>query len=286
MSSIIQNKFHQVLGDGARLSKFNFILPHLAGSSIHTDDITYHVKSLTLPKMEHEPIKIMHKGRPIPIRGTTKFSQQFTVTFYMQESHLVKRFFESWMAMIEQRHYYYDPRKQEEIQRTLAAGGGRPDYMTWYNVDSWIEQRNFDGDEVTAVYGIKNTFPISVDPPTFSYDSVGQIAEQTVTFAYSHYMLHSHPAANPVENANIQNQLFYSTQKQEDFKEYPYELDRWKLINAYDNLDQTEGQGQEIYWRPYELARWDNNWNRWRETGQGANKNPGTEPRQFNPDDI
>ena len=106
MSSIIQNKFHKVMGDGARLTKFNFILPYLTGSSVNTDDISFQVKSLTLPKMEHEPIKIMHKGRPIPIRGTTKFSQSFSCTFYMQETHAVKRFFESWMAMIEQRHFY------------------------------------------------------------------------------------------------------------------------------------------------------------------------------------
>lgn len=286
MSSIIQNKFHKVLGDGARLTKFNFILPHLAGSPLQTDDITYHVKGLTLPKIEHEPIKLMHKGRPIPIRGTTKFSQSFTVTFYMQESHIVKRFFESWMAMIEQRHYYYDPRKQEEIQRSLGAGGGKPDYMTWYNTDAWIEQRNFDGDEVTAVYEIKNVFPTSVEPPSYSYESVGQIAEQTVTFAYSHYMLHSHPMSNPVNNAQIQNQLFQTTQKQDGFVEYPFKVDRFKLFNQFDNLDQTAAAKQEVYWRPYELARWDNNWNRWREVGQGANKNPGTEPPTFDPDTI
>lgn len=281
MSSIIQNKFHEILGDAARTSKFNFILPVIQGNVELMEHITYSVKALTLPKMEHTPINIMHKGRNIPIRGTTKFSQQFTVTFYLHESHIVKRFFESWMAMMEQRHYYYDPRKAEESQRQLNGTGGKPDYMTWYNVDAWIEQRNFDGDLVTAIYEIKNVFPINVDPPSYDYSQVGTIGEITVTFAFSHYLLHS----RPLHNANIQNQLFHTTKPQEGFKEYPYDLDRFKLFNEFDDLDQTEGQRQEIYWRPYELARWDNMWNRWRENN-GENTNPGKEPRTFDPDNI
>lgn len=283
MSSIIQNKFHDVIGDAARTSKFNFILPPLNGNSEITNAITYGVKSLTLPKMEHTPIQIMHKGRPIPIRGTTKFSQQFTVTFYMHENHIVKRFFESWMAMIEQRHYYYDPRKQERIQRKLQGveSDALPDYMTWYNVDAWIEQRNFDGDLPTAVYEIKNVFPINVEPPSYDYSSVGQIAEQTVTFAYSHYTLHS----KPLWSGNMVNQLHHTTKEQQGFETYPYDLDRFKLYNQFDDLDQTDAQRMSIFWRPYELARWDNAWNRWRENN-GENVNPGTEPRDFDPDTI
>lgn len=280
MSSIIQNKFHEILGDGARTSKFNFILPHLQGSSVLTDQITYSVKSLTLPKMEHTPISIMHKGRPIPIRGTTKFSQQFTVTFYEHENHIIKRFFETWMAMIEQRHYYYDPRKIEEEQREIFGESGKPPYMTWYNVDAYIEQRNFDGDIVTALYEIKNVFPINVEPASYDYSQVGQIAETTVTFSFSHYMLFS----KPLHNGNLNNQVHYTTKQQENFREYGYDLDKWKLFNEFDDLDQTEKQRQEIYWRPYELARWDNHWNRWRENN-GENKNPGTAPRTFDPDD-
>lgn len=286
MSSIIQNKFHEVLGDGARLTKFNFILPPLGGSQDRTDEIVYSVKSLTLPKMSHEPNKLMHKGRPIPIRGVTKFSQEFTVTFYLHENHAIKRFFESWMAMIEQRHYYYDPRKQEETQRELSGHGGNPPYMTWYNVDAWIEQRNFDGDLVTALYEIKNVFPISVEGPQYDHQQVGTIGEFTVTFAYSHYMLHSKPSVPYMTpQVGIQNQLHHTTQKQRDFKEYPYNVDRFKLFNQFDDLDQTAGQRQEIYWRPYELARWDNSWNRWREN-RGENKNPGKDPRDFDPDSI
>lgn len=282
MSSIIQNKFHEVLGDAARTSKFNFILPHLDGSSVNTDLITYSVKAVTLPKMEHTPIKIMHKGRPIPIRGTTTFSQTFTVTFYMHENHEIKRFFESWMALMEQRHYYYDPRKQERAQRQLSGqGGDLPPYMTWYNVPCWIEQRNFDGDLVTAVYEIFNVFPISVEPPSYDYSQVGTIAEMTITFSYSHYTLHSKPLNYP----QFPNQVHYTTSRLPGDRDYPYTVDRWKLFNEFDNLDQTENQRQEVYWRPYELARWDNMWNRWRENN-GENKNPGTEPRSFDPDNI
>lgn len=281
MSSIIQNKFHEILGDMARTSKFIFILPVLGGNPDLANQISYAVKGCTLPKISHDPIKIMHKGRPIPIRGTTRHSQEFSVTFYELENLTIKRFFEEWMSMIEQRHYYVDPRKMAERQRKINGSSGKPQYMTWYNTDAWVEQRNFDGDKVTAVHEIKNVFPINVEFSAYDYSQVGQIGETSVTFACSHHILHS----RPLHNGNLQNQLFYTTQKQRDFKEYGYEVDRWKTFNDFHNLDQTENQRQEIYWRPYELARWDNNFNRWREN-LGENKSPGKDPAPFDPDNI
>lgn len=275
MSSIIQNKFHEILKDGARPSKFNFSISH-RGSSELADVLTYTVKSAVPPKIEHVPINLMHKGRPIPIRGTTKFSQTFTVTFYLSENHINKRFFESWIANIEQRHYYYNPRKEERSHN--SGSGGLPDFATWYNVDAWLEQRNFDGDAVTAVYEIKNVFPIDVSAPNFDHSAVGSINDFTVTFACSHYKLHSRLH----QHGSLPNQLFQTFQKS---KEYGYDVSRFKTFNHFHNLDQTEAQRMEVYWRPYELARWDNLWNRWRENN-GANKNPGKEEPSFNPDTI
>ena len=40
------------------------------------------------------------------------------------------------------------------------------------------------------------------------------------------------------------------------------------------SLDQTPERQGEIYWRPGELSRWDNMWNRWREINEGVNRDP------------
>lgn len=303
MSSIIQNKFHEILGDAARLSKFTFCLPPVTGSADIIDHLVYSVKSLTLPTVEHTHIDFKHKGRPIPIRGTTKFSQQFTVTFYLNEAHSNKRFFEDWIIMMEQRHYYYNPRHANQQHREmhgLPQGGNPPPFMTWYNVTTWIEQWDFDGMKPMAMYEIFNVFPIKVDAPTYSYDAVGQIGEFTVTFAYSHYKLHSKKMH---VGDSMQNQLYHTTNRwalmgsaehrgnpgtpyirQKD--EFQWDEDIFITAGNFKNLEQTADQRQEIYWRPYELARWDNQWNRYRETVQGANTKYGGPWVKYDHDEV
>lgn len=305
MSSIIQNKFHDILGDAARLSKFNFILPPVSGSADLMDHIIYSVKGLTLPTMEHTPLEFRHKGLPILIRGVTKFSQNFSVTFYLSENHMVKRFFEEWMAMIEQRHYYYNPRTFAAYQRTTSGiQNDLPPYMTWYNVTAWIEQYDFDGMTPTAIYEVFNVFPTKVDAPTYAHESVGSIGEFTVTFACSHYKLHSKGA----KSAEVQNQLFNTTNKwailgeptdlgspngapyMKTPGEYHWDSDRFMEYNSFEtkpgvSLEQTEDAKQEIYWRPYEIARWDNMWNRQREVN-GENRGAGTARREIDIDKL
>lgn len=289
MSSIIQNKFHEILGDAARTTKFNFALPPVTGSAEWMNHLIYSVKGLTLPTMEHTPIEFKHKGLTIPIRGVTKFSQSFEVTFYLSETHILKRFFEEWMMMIEQRHYYYNPRKEAGFQRKISGRPEElPDYLTWYNVTAYVEQYDFDGMKPTAIYEIFNVFPTRVTAPTYSYDSVGQIAEFTVTFACTHFKLHS----KGMKSGPLQDQMFHTTNRwsligepQQRGNTNPYirgegeywwDEDRFREFNSFlsrpdTTLDQTASRRQEIYWRPYELARWDNMWNRWRERNENVN---------------
>lgn len=330
MSSIIQNKFHQILGDGARTTKFNFTIRQHGGDTKLSDVITYSVKSLTLPKINHQIINIMHKGRSIPVRGTTRYDQQFTVTFYMHENHIVKEFFESWIAQIDQTHNYYDPRAWAQLQSKASAGGkiesllseyagkalnylfgssapdnsgsdGLPPFMTWYNADAVIEQRNFDGNEVTAIYEIKNVFPIAVDPPTYDYSSVGQIAECTVTFACSHYTLATRSKQGESLADSLLNKVAIGGSELvnkfrgqaedaigsalgfdvsgvsgvlsdgDDPKDFQYNeaYKTWSDFNQFDGL-MRDKNNHEKYWRPDELARWDNAYNRWKENAAGT----------------
>lgn len=255
--------------------------------------LVYSVKSLTLPTMEHDPIIFKHKGLPIPIRGVTKFSQSFTVTFYLSETHMLKRLMEDWMASIEQRHYYYNPRKANEFQRGVSGQTeDKSPYMTWYNVTAYIEQWDFDGMKPTAIYEIFNVFPTKVDAPSYSYDQVGQIAEFTVTFACSHYKLHS----KGMKSHPLQNTLYHATNKWDVMGEseqrgvgeayerydgeYWWDEERFRVFNSFlsdnqTNLEQTASRRQEVYWRPYEFARHNNGWNRRREILEpNTNTNP------------
>ena len=62
MSSIIQNKFHEILGDAARTTKFTFVLPPITGDIELMNHLVYSVKALTLPTMEHQrPDQVLPK---------------------------------------------------------------------------------------------------------------------------------------------------------------------------------------------------------------------------------
>lgn len=94
MAKIIQNRLHQAIGDGARATKFNFYLYTDDGHDVN-QTLLSSVKSCTTPSISHSPITILHKGRPIPVRGTTNYEQSFSVTFYLSEDHFVEKFFEA-----------------------------------------------------------------------------------------------------------------------------------------------------------------------------------------------
>lgn len=310
MASIIQNKFHQLFGDLARPSKFVFILPPLTGERVLTDLIAYSVKSAVTPTISHDPIVYKHKGRTIPIRGQTKFSQSFSVTFYLMENHLNKRFFESWIALMEQRQFYYDPRDAEAKQNQIVfnqAGGETPPYQTFYNITCFLEQRDFDGDRPTAIYEIFNVFPTEVSAVSWDYSNIGAVQEFTVTFACSHFKLHSKSQAT----GRLPQQLYHSTHKgileqkgskfqrmQHEGASYtPYDNDYWYDFGRFDQLHnfselyQNSKLTQEVYWRTFEQQRWFNDWNRWREQN-GENKTNGSEiettnnPEQLYPSNV
>lgn len=203
--------------------------------------------------------------------------------------------------MIEQRHYYYNPRKNAKYQREVfrEPESPLPSHMTWYNVTAWVEQWDFDGLRPTAMYEIFNVYPTRVTAPSYSYDSVGQIAEFTVTFSCSHFKLHS---KREHASHGIQNQLFHTTNKWSQLgevkqrgdgapyirgdNEFQWDEDRYALLNNFAGLDQTSKARQEVYWRPYELNRWNNAWNRYREVVKGANTNPGTSLDQYDFDEV
>ena len=291
MSSLIQNKFHTVIGDGARASKFNFYIPPLSGGDVKiTDIIAYSVKSVDLPTVEHTPIKIMIKGHPIPVKGSTTYSQEFEVEFYSDEAHAIKRFFEDWIVMLEQRHYYYNPR----INNARLAEINTIDYeyedITWFPT-LFVEQRNYDGDQVLAVYQIFNCFPISVSGFKYDHSQVNTVLTFTVKFSYSHYKLHSSFPRYFGHNSRFETTGDYprvseamsqvhkvTAQNKPDFE---FNVDRFKKQGFFyqqngttDGLEQTSAKKSIIWWRSYELARWNNLWNRWAEA-RGENANAG-----------
>ena len=193
MASIIQNQFNQILGDGARASKFEIqlVFNNAFSEDLDSREEMFLAKTSSFPGKTHEVIGLKYKGRSIPIKGQTKYSQVWDCTFYMSHDHKLKNIFETWIESIDQQHNYFD--SISDMKNLAAAQAINSDR---YVTNILLKQQNFDGDQTTAVYELFNAFPIGVSTVEMNSESVGAITEFTVSFSYSHYKSENVPGGN------------------------------------------------------------------------------------------
>lgn len=185
MATYIQNLLNNALGDGARATKFDcdivFTNSKLFDGS--ADHVRTLVKATSFPGKSHDIIDFKYKGRSIPMKGQVKYNQTWTCTFYLTEDHKLKNSFETWIEALDQQHNYH--RRPDMIPNLIDTQ--KTHFSAGYNRTIHIFQRNFDNTQITAQYWLVNAFPIEVSAVEYSAESLGQIQEFTVTFAYSHY---------------------------------------------------------------------------------------------------
>lgn len=185
MSSIVQNMLQRTVGDGARATKFQILFQFTNPKSAPSaDDMMVLAKTTSFPGKSHATIDFKFKGRSIPLRGQTKYTQTWECTFYLTEDHALKNAFENWIEALDERHNYMQalPAGVAETQRLHNTTKN-------YTTTIILYQRNFDDDQDTAVYEMHNVFPIEVSPIQYNYEQQGQIQEFTVTFAYSYFTM-------------------------------------------------------------------------------------------------
>jgi hypothetical protein len=198
MSSIIQNKMEKLLGDGARATKFDVLFSFTDGSN--AAEVGTLAKATNFPGKKHDIIDLKFKGRSIPIKGQTKYDQTWECTFYLTQDHSLKQAFENWIEALDQKHNYLSD--ISGVKRLQAL------HNEAYTTTMKLVQKDFEGSTDTAVYTMLNVFPVGVGEISYSSESVGQIQEFTVTFAYSHFTLETKKAAagnfidNIIDKAN------------------------------------------------------------------------------------
>ncbi len=186
MSSVIQNLLDNVIGDGARASKFECSI-HINRSSIIGDEseIFAQVKTSQFPGKSHEVIDLKYKGRSIPVKGQVKYDNTWSCTFYLTQDHKLKQAFEDWIESIDQVHNM-EQNVGKRIGDAQKENSGDNNGVS-YTTTMFIAQNNFDGDQPTAIYELHNVFPKSVSAVEVDYSSTGTILEFTVEFAYTHF---------------------------------------------------------------------------------------------------
>jgi gas vesicle protein len=186
MSSAIQNKIEKALGDGARATKYDVLFQFTNPNGAPTqEDAMILAKTAVFPGKTHTVINFKYRGRTIPVKGQTKYSQSWDCTFYLTQDHQLKAAFENWMEALDQQHNYMNVEDVNDfIEPTQKIH-----YQNGYTAPIIIHQRNFDDDAITSVYTLHNAFPIQISAPQLSADAVGQVLEFTVTFSYSYHTI-------------------------------------------------------------------------------------------------
>ena len=186
MATYIQNLLNNVLGDGARATKFEIDII-FSNPSLYEDASAVNTlcKSTTFPSKSHSKLDLKYKGRNIPLKGQTAYSQSIEMTFFLTEDHKLKHAFETWIEAMDQKHNYTNDLKRNPLLEETQSWHDEFEYTSSLR----LYQKNFDGDRNLAEYTVYNVFPISVNALNYNSESVTQVQEFTVTFSYSHYDL-------------------------------------------------------------------------------------------------
>ena len=105
MANVIQTMINNALGDGARSTKFEcYIGLDTFGAGSKT--LSAMVKASGFPSKSHDVIDFKFKGRSIPLRGQVKYDQTWSCSFYMDESHTLKKAFSDAIEALDEVHNY------------------------------------------------------------------------------------------------------------------------------------------------------------------------------------
>lgn len=197
MASSIQDIIKSTIGDGARGTKFNFILQFLDSSDAPTQaQQLVLVKSASFPAKGHEVIGFKYKGREIPIRGQIKYNHTWDCVFYLPEDHKIKNIFETWIENLDETNHYDNSFSSKSYQS--------------YVKDFELFQQDFTDTVHTAKYTLKNCFPTEVHNIDVDSNGPGEVLTVSVTFSYSHYTMESYslPELSSMTNGGLLSGAF------------------------------------------------------------------------------
>lgn len=185
MSKVVQEKLDSYLGNGARSSKFEILMTYdIPGGRSGIENaltILSLAKATSYPGIISEPAYVTHRGRKIPIKGQAKYDNRWSCTFYLDESHDLKTYFEDWLMSMNPDVY-----PDRQISQSKNSDGAAA-----YTTDIILVQLNYDGSSEKAKYTLKNAFPTNIGTTEADYTSSGSVLSFNVDFAYSHFTIES-----------------------------------------------------------------------------------------------
>lgn len=163
----------RVLKGGARATKYEvrFSTPQGVEQLLELKDMALLAKSTDFPGMQIGQIDVLVQGRKIPIPGDTSYDNQWTVNFYMDNAHKIRKQFIAWMKAI------------DNFQANTHSGDPSKLFaeMSVVQLDSL--------EKAVAVYTFKDVWPQNIGVAAIAADSTDQIQEFDVTFSFSSWIV-------------------------------------------------------------------------------------------------
>lgn len=173
------------LGVGARSNKFRVNIPipkKVQQKTGITKDLELLAKSVEIPEISNEPIKIPWQGRELKLPSDTKYGETTTIGFYEPANMLISRTFNAWQIAL------------DNFQTNMRSD-------TPFELLSDIEVSILDGEQQkTCIFKLQGAWPSQIKPGEFNSEE-GNVVISNITFAFTSICIGDGFLPNPDPNA-------------------------------------------------------------------------------------
>lgn len=175
----------KALNQGARSTKWDIILP----DSKNSQRLSVMAKDVSLPSLDVKTISLKYKGRTIPIAGQTDQSNDFSISFTVDQDHFIRKYFEDWMLSFDARGSgtsIIDKQYENELKRSISNESSlyRDITLLQFSVDTEVDPTS--NSQPCAKYVLYGCFPKHISEFSYSNDNES-ILELKVSFSCCYY---------------------------------------------------------------------------------------------------
>ena len=172
MSNKIE-EIKRVLHGGSKATKYmvSFSFPTEVAHNFEIAEMNCLAKATSFPGKSIGQIEVYNQGRKIPIPGDTAYDPTWTVTFYVDQAHKIRKDFLNWMKSI------------DNFQANTHSG--RPENLF---VRMSVSQLDSLEKEV-AKYTLLDVWPQAVGEISLGAEDLDTILEFEVTFSLSSWII-------------------------------------------------------------------------------------------------
>lgn len=210
----VHSQLDSILGNVARQHKFavDITPPTNLLTSFSASSINTFVTSTSIPQITIHTADFYQYGRKVKIPSRMEYSQSWNCSFYLDDTHYIRRLLEVWMMTGLDAYYSstngeVEPNNGTSVVNSFLGGimdGIKQGFNSQSSVKSGLGEvkitpMTVDGRNIYN-YTLYNVYPTSVGQIDYSNEP-GQLSTFTAEFAFTHYSVStSNPISDVITN--------------------------------------------------------------------------------------